>query len=75
MGIPEWSCAAAQVPKVLLFTDKDATPPLFAALSINLRARRLLFADVHSSQQDVMEQFGVSKVRHQHRQYTNSQAA
>ena len=51
-----------QVPKVLLFTDKEATPPLFAALSSNLRSKKLLFADVHSSQKAVMEQFGVAKV-------------
>lgn len=48
---------------MLLFTDKEAAPPLFAALSVNLRARKLLFADVHASQKAVMEQFGVTQVR------------
>ena len=60
--IHEGVCTLLQVPKVLLFTDKEETPPLFAALSVNFRHRQLLFADVHSGEQAVMEQFGVAKV-------------
>ncbi|KAK9807192.1 hypothetical protein WJX73_006186 [Symbiochloris irregularis] len=51
-----------KVPKVLLFTDKEATPRLFAALAANMRNRSMLFADVHTSQTAVMEKFGVKKV-------------
>lgn len=54
---------AAQVPKILLFTDKEATPRMFAALAANMRNRSMLFADVHTSQSAVLEQFGVKKVR------------
>ena len=48
--------------QVLLFTDKDTTPPLLQALSANLEPLGLLFADVHAEDKEVLQQFGVDKV-------------
>ncbi len=50
------------VPCVILFTDKDTTPPVFAALSVNLRKYRYKFADAHSSDTALMSQFNIKKV-------------
>lgn len=50
------------IPCVILFTDKDATPPVFAALSVNLRKYRYKFADAHSSDAALMSQFNIKKV-------------
>ncbi len=52
------------VPCVILFTDKDATPPVFAALSVNLRKYKYKFADAHSSDAALMRQFNIKKVGH-----------
>ena len=49
-------------PKVLLFTDKPQTPPLFQALAANLEPLGLLFADVAAQDAGVLQQFGVEKV-------------
>ena len=46
---------------MLLFTDKDSTPPVFEALAANLESLGLVFADVSASQADVLEQFSVDK--------------
>lgn len=50
------------VPCVILFTDKESTPPVFAALSVNLRKYRYKFADAHSSDTALMSQFNIKKV-------------
>ncbi len=50
------------VPCVILFTDKETTPPVFAALSVNLRKYRYKFADAHSSDTALMSQFNIKKV-------------
>jgi hypothetical protein len=49
--------------QVFLFTDKEETPAVFNALAANMRNYKYIFADVHSSQEEVMEKFGVEKVR------------
>jgi hypothetical protein len=49
--------------QVFLFTDKEETPAVFNALAANMRNYKYIFADVHSSQGEVMEKFGVEKVR------------
>ena len=49
-------------PRVFLFTDKDETPAVYAALSVNLRRYKYKFADVHSSEAALMQQFNVKKV-------------
>lgn len=48
--------------QVFLFTDKDETPPVFNALAANMRKYKYLFADVHSSDRELMEKFGIEKV-------------
>ena len=50
-------------PRVFLFTDKDETPAVYAALSVNLRRYKYKFADVHKSDKALMQQFNVQKVR------------
>jgi hypothetical protein len=52
-----------RAPTIILFTDKEETPPVFAALSVNLRKYKYRFADVHSSDTDLMQQFHIQKVR------------
>lgn len=49
-------------PRVFLFTDKDETPAVYAALSVNLRRYKYKFADVHKSDAALMQQFNVKKV-------------
>ena len=49
-------------PRVFLFTDKNETPAVYAALSVNLRKYKYKFADVHKSDGALMQQFGVKKV-------------
>ena len=51
-----------QRPKVLLFTDKPQTPPLFQALAANLEPLGLLFADVAAQDAEALQQLGVEKV-------------
>ncbi|KAK9845433.1 hypothetical protein WJX81_006361 [Elliptochloris bilobata] len=48
-------------PKVFLITDKDATPGVFAALSVNLRKYRYVFADIHSSDQEALQRLSIKK--------------
>jgi len=48
--------------QVFLVTDKDATPGVFAALSVNLRKYKYVFADVHSSDAEAVARLGVKKV-------------
>lgn len=49
-------------PKLVLFTDKPTTPPLFAALAVNYGRRGLDCFDVHGDEKEVLQQFGVRKV-------------
>ena len=49
--------------QVILFTERDSTPGIFGALSVNLRKAGYDFADVHSSSKQILEEFGVHKVR------------
>lgn len=49
-------------PHVFLFTDKEETPTVYAALSVNLRKYKYKFADVHSSDAELMKQFNIKKV-------------
>ena len=49
-------------PRVFLFTDKDETPAVYAALSVNLRRYKYKFADVHKSAKALMQQFNIKKV-------------
>ena len=60
-------CAAISNPRrcaqVLLFTDKDSTPPVFEALAANLESQGLVFADVSADQAAALEQFSVDKAR------------
>ena len=49
--------------QVFLVTDKDATPGVFAALSVNLRKYKYVFADIHSSDAEAVARLGVKKVR------------
>ena len=49
-------------PRVFLFTDKEETPTVYAALSVNLRKYKYKFADVHSSDGELMKQFSIKKV-------------
>lgn len=49
-------------PRVFLFTDKDETPAVYAALSVNLRKYKYKFADVHSSDSALMKQFNIKRV-------------
>ncbi len=50
-------------PRVFLFTEKDETPAMYAALSVNLRKYNYKFADVHKSEGPLMKQFNIKKVR------------
>lgn len=49
------------MPKVLLFTDKATTAPLYKALSVDFGDERLLFGEVKKAEKDVVSQFGVTK--------------
>jgi len=48
------------VTKVLLFTSKKATPPLYKALSKELKSK-LAFGEVRSSEEDLIKKFKVEK--------------
>ena len=48
-------------PKMVLVTDKAMTPPVFAALAANFVPRGMDFFDVHASEAEVLQQFGVAK--------------
>eukprot|EP00823_Brevimastigomonas_motovehiculus_P005136 TRINITY_DN361_c0_g1_i1.p1 TRINITY_DN361_c0_g1~~TRINITY_DN361_c0_g1_i1.p1 ORF type:complete len:885 (-),score=320.88 TRINITY_DN361_c0_g1_i1:204-2858(-) len=48
------------MPKVLLFTKKKSTPPIFKALSTRF-AGRLLFGEVHEAEKTLVEQFTITK--------------
>ena len=50
-------------PAVILFTDRDETPPVFAALSVNLRKYRYRFVDVRADDAQLMQQLNVKKAR------------
>lgn len=54
--------ADVATPHVFLFTDKEETPAVYAALSVNLRKYRYKFGEVHSSEAALMQQFNVKKV-------------
>lgn len=47
-------------PKVVLFTNKEESSPLFKALTQRF-FERLLFLEVHSTQSDVIKQFNIEK--------------
>ncbi|CAK0750414.1 hypothetical protein CVIRNUC_001989 [Coccomyxa viridis] len=49
-------------PHVFLFTDKEETPAVYAALSVNLRKYKYKFGEVHSGEAALMQQFNVKKV-------------
>lgn len=49
-------------PTVILFTDKEETPAVYAALSANLRKYKYRFVDVHRSDATLMKDFNVQKV-------------
>lgn len=49
-------------PSLLLFTDKERTPPTFAALSANFRRWGVKFLTAHSSEGALLEQFKVTRV-------------
>ena len=72
MGATAWACILKprrwhqlwpHPRQVFLITDKDATPGVFAALSVNLRKYRFVFADVHSSDAEALQRLGVKKVK------------
>ena len=46
--------------KVLLFTNKKATPPLFKALSKDLKGK-LIFGQVRDSEKDLLTKFKVTE--------------
>ena len=48
-------------PKMVLVTDKATTPPVFAALAANFIPMGMDFFDVHASEAEVVQQFGVAK--------------
>ena len=48
--------------QVFLITDKDATPGVFAALSVNLRKYRYVFADIHAGDTAAMQRLSITKV-------------
>ena len=49
--------------QVFLITDKDATPGVFAALSVNLRKYRYVFADIHASDKAALQRLSITKAR------------
>ena len=49
-------------PQVLLFTNKEQTPALFAAVAANVRDTGAAFAAVHERETEVLKNFKVSKV-------------
>ena len=49
--------------QVFLITDKDATPGVFAALSVNLRKYRYVFADIHAGDTAALQRLSITKAR------------
>lgn len=49
--------------QIILFTNKNETPALFRALAANGQALGFGFADAHESEQALMKEFNVKKVR------------
>lgn len=49
--------------QIILFTNKDETPALFRALAANGQALGFGFADVHESEEALLKEFNVKKVR------------
>ena len=49
--------------QVFLATDKDATPGVFAALSVNLRKYRYVFADIHAGDTAALQRLSITKAR------------
>ena len=52
--------------QVFLCTDKDATPGVFAALSVNLRKYRYVFADIHAGDKAALQRLSITKARISH---------
>lgn len=48
------------MPKVLLFTDKKSTPPLFKALSVEFEGR-VAFGSIADTDKALVTQFGIEK--------------
>lgn len=51
--------------QALLFTNKDATPPIFAALAANIQrdVPSMTFATVHQRESEIFADFKVTAVR------------
>lgn len=49
-------------PKLVLFTDKEDTPGMFRALAASFQKYSLHFFTIHSSDQQAMKQFSITKV-------------
>lgn len=52
--------------QIILFTNKDETPAVFRALAQNGQELGFAFADVHESEETLMKEFNVKKVRRAH---------
>lgn len=52
--------------QVFLITDKEATPGVFAALSVNLRKYRYVFADIHAGDKAALQRLSITKARISH---------
>ena len=49
--------------QIILFTNKDETPAVFRALAANGHSLGFRFADVHESEQELLKEFNIKKVR------------
>ncbi|KAI9304224.1 hypothetical protein BJ944DRAFT_240754 [Cunninghamella echinulata] len=49
------------LPKVILFTDKSTTSPMYKALSVDYGNGRLLMGEARKSESSVLKEFGVDK--------------